>query len=123
MIIKIESVNPYLPPLKYWMHFWNIFHSNSGMTPAPASRVRLAEVVDGDLVCWNCKDRLIAGYVGLLDASGPVPFFGEMTIACTNCSRANRSPGAATAGTPSGPTREAEAQARKDRSRSDRSRR
>jgi C4-type Zn-finger protein len=96
---------------------------NSWMTAAPASRVRLAEVVDGDLVCWKCKDRLIAGYVDLLDASGPVPFFGEMTIACTKCSCANRSPGAATAGTRSGPASEAEAQASKDRLRSDRSRR
>jgi len=96
---------------------------NSRVTPAPASHVRLAEVADGDLVCWNCKDRLIAGHVDLLDASGPVPFFGEMTIACTNCSCANRSPGAATSGTRSAPAAAADAQARKidrsgDRSRS-----
>jgi hypothetical protein len=96
---------------------------NSWMKPVPTSRIRLAEVVDGDLVCWNCKDRLIAGYAGLIDASGPVPFFGEMTIACTNCSCANRSPGAAPSGTRSAPATEGEAQARKTDRGGDRSRR
>jgi len=86
------------------------------MTTTRASRIRLAEVVDGDLVCWNCKDRLIAGYVGLLAASGPVPFFGEMTFVCINCSCANRSPGAAIAGTPLASAGEADG-SRRDRSR------
>jgi len=61
------------------------------MTTAAASRVRQAVLVDGDLICWNCQDRLIAGYVGLLADAGPVPFFGEMTLVCNKCSCANRS--------------------------------
>jgi hypothetical protein len=73
------------------------------MTTAKASRVRPAELVDGDLVCWSCKARLIAGYAGLIEAAGPVPFFGEMTLVCNRCSCANRSPSVASAGTaPSG---------------------
>jgi hypothetical protein len=81
---------------------------NSRMVTIPASRVRLAEVLDGDLICWNCKGRLIAGYVCLLAAAGPVPFFGEMTFACTRCSCTNRSRGAAIAGTRLEPAGEAE---------------
>ena len=70
------------------------------MTTAKASRVRPAELVDGDLVCWSCKARLIAGYAGLIEAAGPVPFFDEMTLVCNRCSCANRSPSVAPA--PSG---------------------
>jgi hypothetical protein len=67
------------------------------MRTARVSRVRHADLKDGDLVCWNCGERLIAGYAGLVAAAGPVPLFGEMTIACNICSSANRSVPAASA--------------------------
>ena len=62
------------------------------MTTARGLRARYADLADGDLVCWNCKERLIAGYAGLIAEAGPVPFFGEMTLVCNKCSSANRSP-------------------------------
>ena len=58
------------------------------------SRPRFGNILDGDLVCWKCADCLIADYVDLLAAGGPVPLFSEMTFACTKCSSSNRSPGA-----------------------------
>ena len=63
------------------------------------ARVRHGELVDGDLVCWNCRERLIAGYVSLIAEAGPVPFFGDMTLVCNKCSCANGSPSTASAST------------------------
>jgi hypothetical protein len=63
-----------------------------------SARIRLAAIVDRDLVCWRCGEPLIGGYLDLLAASGPVPFFGEMTFACTKCSASNRSPSGAKTG-------------------------
>ncbi len=68
------------------------------MTTARAPRIRHADLVEGDLVCWNCRERLIAGYAGLIAEAGPVPFFGEMTLVCNKCSCANGSPGTGPAG-------------------------
>src|SRR4051794_24591189 len=62
-------------------------------------RARLASLRGGDLVCWNCGHELIGGYVELLAASGPVSFFGVMTLACAGCSSLNRSPAGSMTGT------------------------
>lgn len=50
----------------------------------------LALVADGDLICWNCRTALIPGFVSLLAASGPVPYFEDMTMPCPACSLLNR---------------------------------
>jgi hypothetical protein len=100
--IKVNAVTGMVmvrsPYGTYSIHFSMIFHFNGGMNSA-RSRARLASLLDGDLVCWNCGNRLISGYVELLAASGPVPFFGEMTLACTGCSSLNRSPAGPMTGT------------------------
>jgi len=82
------------------------------------ARVRHGELVDGDLVCWNCRERLIAGYVSLIAEAGPVPFFGDMTLVCNKCSCANGSPSTASVSTiadsADGPRAECSKVARKD---------
>ena len=50
----------------------------------------LALVADGDLICWNCRTALIPGFVGLLEACGPIPYFEDMTMPCTECFLLNR---------------------------------
>jgi hypothetical protein len=50
----------------------------------------LALVADGDLICWNCRTALIPGFLDLLVACGPVPYFEDMTMPCTACSSLNR---------------------------------
>ena len=69
------------------------------MKSAGTLRVRHGDLVEGDLVCWNCRERLIAGYAGLIAEAGPVQFFDQMTLVCNKCSCANGSPSTASAST------------------------